>query len=142
MRFPDSQGMACNTPRGVVVGSILIFVQKADFLHNQKNQGKWLNMSIVKSLSVGDGDMFYIRHGSDNFTIIDSCMSEDDRKRIVKELKSQSADKRVVRFISTHPDDDHILGLAYLHESMDLLNFYCVKNEATKLDETDDFNQY
>jgi beta-lactamase superfamily II metal-dependent hydrolase len=99
-------------------------------------------MSIVKSISVGDGDMFYIRHGSDNFTIIDCCMSEDDRKRIVKELKSQSEDKRVVRFISTHPDDDHILGLAYLHRSMDLLNFYCVKNEATEPDATDDFNQY
>ena len=28
-------------------------------------------MSIVKSFSVGNGDMFYINHGSDNFTIID-----------------------------------------------------------------------
>ena len=101
-----------------------------------------MNVSTVKSLSVGDGDMFYIKHNSDNFTIIDCCMSEDDRYRIVKELKSESAGKGVVRFISTHPDDDHILGLAYLHEKLDLLNFYCVKNEATKTDETDDFNQY
>ena len=28
-----------------------------------------LFMSIVKSLSVGNGDMFYIQHNSDNFTI-------------------------------------------------------------------------
>ena len=28
-------------------------------------------MSIVKSFSVGDGDMFYIDHNSDNFTTID-----------------------------------------------------------------------
>jgi hypothetical protein len=28
-------------------------------------------MSIVKSFSVGDGDMFYILHNSSNFTIID-----------------------------------------------------------------------
>jgi beta-lactamase superfamily II metal-dependent hydrolase len=99
-------------------------------------------MSIVKSLSVGDGDMFYIRHGSDSFTIIDCCMAEENRNRIVKELKSESADKGVVRFISTHPDDDHILGLTYLHDKMQFLNFYCVKNGATKEDETDDFEQY
>ena len=86
--------------------------------------------------------MFYIKHGSDNFTIIDCCMSEGDGRQIVKELKAQSAGKDVVRFISTHPDDDHIMGLAYLHQEMNLLNFYCVKNEATKADETDDFDQY
>ena len=28
-------------------------------------------MSKVKSFSVGNGDMFYIRHNSDNFTTID-----------------------------------------------------------------------
>jgi beta-lactamase superfamily II metal-dependent hydrolase len=99
-------------------------------------------MSIVKSFSVGDGDMFYIKHGSDNFTIIDCCMSGEDRDDIVAELESESKGKGIVRFISTHPDDDHILGLSYLNEKMNLLNFYCVKNEATKPDETDDFNQY
>lgn len=99
-------------------------------------------MSIVKSFSVGDGDMFYIKHGSDNFTIIDCCMSEEERNDIIKELKSECKNKDVIRFISTHPDDDHILGLVYLNEEMDLLNFYCVKNEAIKQDETDDFVEY
>ena len=99
-------------------------------------------MSIVKLFSVGDGDMFYIKHASDNFTIIDCCMSEEDRDDIVAELESESKGKGIVRFISTHPDDDHILGLSYLNEKMNLLNFYCVKNEATKLDETDDFDKY
>lgn len=28
-------------------------------------------MSVVKSYAVGSGDMFYIRHNTDNFTIID-----------------------------------------------------------------------
>lgn len=98
--------------------------------------------SIVKSLSVGYGDMFYITHNSDNFTIIDCCMSEDDKGRIVEELKAQSKGKGITRFISTHPDDDHIRGLAYLRQQIDLLNFYCVQNEATKPDETDDFDQY
>lgn len=44
-------------------------------------------MTIVKSLSVGDGDMFYIRHNSSNFTIIDCCMEDDDQSDIVAELR-------------------------------------------------------
>jgi beta-lactamase superfamily II metal-dependent hydrolase len=99
-------------------------------------------MSIIKSFSVGSGDMFYIKHGSDNFTIIDCCMSDDHRSDIVKELKSESKGKGITRFISTHPDDDHIHGLDYLDEEMNFLNFYCVKNKATKDDETNDFNKY
>ncbi len=99
-------------------------------------------MSIVKSLSVGDGDMFYIKHGSDNFTIIDCCMGDDDLARIVAELKRESREKGIMRFISTHPDDDHIRGLAYLDDELKILNFYCVKNDATKEDETDDFDRY
>jgi len=99
-------------------------------------------MSIIKSLSVGDGDMFYIKHGSDNFTIIDCCMEEAYREEIVSELKRESADKSIIRFISTHPDDDHIHGLEYLDDKMKLLNFYCVRNEATKEEDTDDFERY
>lgn len=99
-------------------------------------------MSIVKSFSVGDGDTFYIKHGNDNFSIIDCCLSEEDREGIVKEIKSESKFKRVIRFISTHPDDDHIRGLDYLDGEMQILNFYCVRNEATKPDETPDFKKY
>lgn len=99
-------------------------------------------MSIVKSLSVGDGDMFYIKHGSDNFSIIDCCLSEEDKEGIVNEIKSESKNKGVIRFISTHPDDDHIRGLDYLDNEMPILNFYCVKNNATKSDETTDFKKY
>lgn len=99
-------------------------------------------MSVIKSFSVGDGDMFYINHNSKNFTIIDCCISEEDKNAIVKELKAESKGKEIVRFISTHPDDDHIRGLTYLHQEMPIVNFYCVKNEATKPDETDDFDEY
>ncbi|MEJ1337521.1 MAG: hypothetical protein RPU40_01380 [Candidatus Sedimenticola sp. (ex Thyasira tokunagai)] len=99
-------------------------------------------MSIVKSLSVGNGDMFYIKHSSDNFTIIDCCMSDEDREDIVKELKSESRYKGISRIISTHPDEDHIRGLEYLDCEIGIQNFYCVKNEATKEDETTDFVKY
>jgi len=99
-------------------------------------------MSIVKSFSVGNGDMFYIKHNSDNFTTIDCCLSEDNKKEIMDEIKAESQDKGITRFISTHPDQDHISGLKYYNEQMNILNFYCVKNEATKSDETDDFKEY
>ncbi|MFC1780850.1 hypothetical protein ACFLZ8_01120 [Planctomycetota bacterium] len=99
-------------------------------------------MSIVKSFSVGEGDMFYIKHGSDSFTIIDCCISDDNRDDLIKEIKSESKNKGITRFISTHPDDDHFRGLADLNKNMPICNFYCVKNEATKPDETDDFDTY
>ena len=73
-------------------------------------------MSIIKSLSVGNGDMFYIKHGTDNFSMIDCCMDEDDRENIVEELRRAATYKNIRRFISTHPDDDHIRGLQYLNK--------------------------
>lgn len=99
-------------------------------------------MSIVKSFSVGDGDMFYIKHGTDSFSIIDCCLSEHDKDEIISEIKSQASGKGVVRFISTHPDDDHIRGLVALDDAMRIPNFYCVANETTKADPTDDFERY
>ena len=44
-------------------------------------------MSIIKSFSVGNGDMFYIRHNADSFSIIDCCMDEHSREGILRELK-------------------------------------------------------
>ena len=71
-------------------------------------------MILIKSLSVGDGDMYYIRHGSDNFTIIDCCMSDGEHARITEEIREEQKTKSIVRFISTHPDEDHLRGLDYL----------------------------
>lgn len=99
-------------------------------------------MSLIKSLSVGNGDMFYIKHNSDNFTIIDCCMAESDKDAITSELVRASKNIGIVRFISTHPDEDHIRGLKHLNKNLGFQNFYCVKNEATKEDETEDFQEY
>lgn len=99
-------------------------------------------MSTIKSFSVGNGDMFYINHNSDNFTIIDCCLCDENKNRIIKEIKNLCAAKGIMRFISTHPDDDHMGGLKLLDDSMGILNFYCVKNKAMKEDETEDFKHY
>lgn len=99
-------------------------------------------MSIIKSIAVGNGDMFYIKHESSNFTIIDCNMDDKNKKKIVDEIVTESKGKSITRFISTHPDDDHIQGLKYLDEQMGIINFYCVANEATKTEETEDFKRY
>lgn len=98
--------------------------------------------SIVKSFSVGNGDMFYIKHASDNFTIIDSFLKEENKEEIVTEIKEAKKSKGISRFISTHPDEDHIKGLKYYRDEVGIENFYCVKNEATKTVETEDFKEY
>ncbi len=99
-------------------------------------------MSTVFSYAVGNGDMFSIRHNVDSFTIIDCSLPQDDQKWVLDALKDQSKDKNISRFISTHPDQDHLKGLVFLDENMPICNFYCVANEATKDDETEDFKRY
>ena len=47
-------------------------------------------MPIVKSLAVGNGDMFYIQHGSDNFTMIDCNLTQDTAEDRIQELKQAS----------------------------------------------------
>lgn len=99
-------------------------------------------MSVIKSISVGNGDMFYIKHGSSNFTIIDCNMDDINKKEITDEIIEESKEKDIIRFISTHPDEDHIHGLKYLDDQIGIANFYCVENQATKSDETEDFKRY
>ncbi|OYD82480.1 hypothetical protein [Azospirillum brasilense] len=99
-------------------------------------------MSVVKSYSVGAGDTFYIKHNSDNFTIIDCDLSQENADRIITELKAVSADKGVSRFICTHPDEDHFGGIHLLDDAMPITNFYVVKNQAIKESETESFIRY
>lgn len=98
-------------------------------------------MIIVKSFSVGEGDMFYIKHGSSNFTIIDCYLTDDNKVDIVNEIIEEKKGKDITRFISTHPDDDHIGGLKYLDDKIGILNFYCVKNDYNNED-SEDYKRY
>lgn len=99
-------------------------------------------MPIVKTFFVGDGDTSYIQHGTDNFSIIDCNLEEDRREEIVAEIIKMSKTKGISRFISTHPDDDHIHGIKYLDGRKEIVNFYCVQNEVTKALETECFKHY
>lgn len=99
-------------------------------------------MSIIKSFSVDKGDTYYIKHNSNNFTIIDCNLLDDRKDEIVSEFRRESREKAVVRFISTHPDDDHIHGISYLFDHLDIPNFYCVANKVHKDPNTDSFERY
>lgn len=99
-------------------------------------------MAMIRSFTVGNGDMFYIKHNTDNFTIIDCQLFGDHKEWLVEELKQESKDKGITRFISTHPDEDHLEGIEYLDEQMPITNFYVVKNEATKPSESASFKHY
>lgn len=97
-------------------------------------------MTIIKSFSVGYGDMFAIRHTSDNFTMIDCFLNDGNKDKILNEIKILAKDKTIKRFISTHPDYDHIGGLDILDDEMKILNFYCVENQAIKENTNNDEN--
>lgn len=99
-------------------------------------------MVKIKSFDVGSGDTFYIRHGSDNFTVIDCNLIDSRCEAIVDEIINESHNKSIRRFISTHPDEDHFHGIEYLDSRQCIINFYCVKNSAVKADVTDSFKKY
>lgn len=97
---------------------------------------------VIKSFAVGSGDMFYIKHVTDNFTIIDCDLCEDNAGDIIDEVKLESKDKSIVRFICTHPDEDHFGGIHLLDDAIGIRNFYVVKNQAIKDEDTDSFARY
>lgn len=100
-------------------------------------------MSVVRSFAVGDGDMFYIDHNSDNFTIIDCQLLGEHKEWLATEIKKLSQrPNHVTRFISTHPDDDHIEGIDHLDKEITIRNFYVVKNAATKPEPSTSFEHY
>lgn len=99
-------------------------------------------MSIIKSFDVGNGDMFYIKHDNDDFTVIDCYLDNSNKGRIIKEIREQSKKKTIHRFFSTHPDEDHIHGIEHLKGAWDIPNFYCVENQAKKSTPTESFETY
>lgn len=99
-------------------------------------------MPKIKSFSVGHGDMFYINHGSDSFTIIDCNLDDTNAGSIISELKEIASTKGITRFICTHPDDDHFGGIELLDNEIPIRNFYVVKNQAVKDEDTVSFERY
>ena len=107
-------------------------------------------MSVVKSFSfpLGEirGDCFYIKHESANFTLIDCYLKDGDdancrKDEIIAEIKRESKG-RICRFISTHPDNDHILGIEDLDDEWEITNFYAVANDIPRDKEDPSLEKY
>lgn len=65
-----------------------------------------------------NGDMFYIKHGLDKFTMIDCNLNNRNQEIILEKLIEESSSKVISMFISTHPDKDRISGLSYIEEKI------------------------
>lgn len=95
--------------------------------------------ALVRSWSVGVGDMFYI-YDVDNggkLTVVDCCLTSDCKEEILQEIKDKEAR---FRFISTHPDGDHISGLSEI--STKIRAFWSVANAITETNPSDDLKTY
>ena len=107
-------------------------------------------MSIIKSYSLGSGDirgdMFYIKHNSNSFTVLDCYLTEKDGRidEIIGDIKTASKDKVIHRFISTHPDNDHIAGIEKLYNEWPWpdSNFYVVQNNIPEDTNNSSLTQY
>ena len=98
-------------------------------------------MITIKSFSVGNGDMFYINHANKTLTIIDCNIIEESEEYIINEIKEIYKKKDLNRFISTHPDKDHITGIKLFDEEIGINNFYFVENKI-QTENSDDFKKY
>ena len=99
-------------------------------------------MSIITSYSVGDGDMFTIKHGDQIFTIIDCCYDDGYMFSAVLDEIRKERSGRKLQYISTHPDEDHIKGIGLLFKTLSVDDFYVVQNRATKDDYSKNFEDY
>ena len=95
----------------------------------------------IKSYSVKNGDMFYINHNNDTLTIIDCNLIDEKRDELLLELKKINDENKFNRFLSTHPDKDHITGIKSLDDTITIDNFYSVSNNI-KSDNSEDFDKY
>jgi hypothetical protein len=65
--------------------------------------------------------MYYIEHGSPNFSVIDCrLVAGETMEPIIEEIQEKSRHKNIIRLISTHPDDDHIKGIIELDDAVGL----------------------
>ena len=80
-------------------------------------------MARVHFLNVGDGACSVIEHEDKVVTMIDICGG----KYPIDYLKRLSVNN-IFRFILTHPDMDHLDGLAELSRTFKIYNFWDTKN--------------
>lgn len=99
-------------------------------------------MSIVRSFSVGNGDMFAIQHDDGDLTVIDVCLTRQNVQEIKSALKSLCRPGGTTRLIITHPDEDHIRGLSDFIRWFPKLEIYSPPAEPLKAVESSSFRLF
>jgi beta-lactamase superfamily II metal-dependent hydrolase len=74
--------------------------------------------------------------------MIDCDLSDENSEAIIQDIETAKDGKGIERFICTHPDEDHFGGLHLLDDAISICNFYVVKNQAIKDDDTESFKRY
>ena len=97
-------------------------------------------MSIICPLFSGStGNSTYLSYENTGI-LVDAGMS---CKGISNALLNVGGDiENIKAVVVTHEHTDHIKGLKEYNNRFRITNFYCVQNEATKDDESDDFKEY
>jgi competence protein ComEC len=127
-------------------------------------------MAKIHVINVSPGDCTLIEHNSGRYTCIDICCGNlETRQKVVEialAMKSEESSKprgnyrmcerptnpinyiktygikKIFRFILTHPDMDHMDGLAQLHEKIGFNNFWHTGLEREKPSFDNGFNKY
>ena len=89
-------------------------------------------MSIIKSFSVGNGDMFYIEHGSDNFSIIDCNLDSEQKEEIMDEICKIGGSKGIMRLFLLTLMKIIFMGLSFLMKDSIFTIFTVLKMKLRK----------
>ena len=79
-------------------------------------------MSIIKTLSVGNGDMFYINHNSSNFTVIDCFLSDENKEKLIGQELLRNLERMVFLQIIDSKWKDHLYAMYRCIESEDIFH--------------------
>ena len=99
-------------------------------------------MGIIKSFTVGKGDIFYIKHNRSNYTTIDCFLSNENIDGVMNEISNKARSQSITRPISTHPNDGYVYGLEYPEKKVVIANFYCSVDETTQKGQKDSLHKY
>jgi len=118
-------------------------------------------MPIIHYLNVGDGDCSIIQHGSGRVTVIDvsKARRSTEAQKLSEAIAKANYNQKVYpdnpieymrdrginsvfRFILTHPDMDHMDGLADLFAEFSPPNFWDTKNNCDKSSDDWDYSPY
>ena len=104
-------------------------------------------MLKIHFLNVGKGNCTVIQFPSGRLAIVDIDNSRiDDEDDVLQDplefLDSSYPDNSVFRFVLTHPDMDHMAGLAELKEKRTITNFWDTNHDKVLDPGNDDFGSY